>query len=51
MVMGTKKALEFLDNHPELQAFFIESDNKGGYIESYSKSFKTLIDSTTVMKE
>jgi thiamine biosynthesis lipoprotein len=51
MVMGTKKALEFLENHPELQAFFIESDNKGGYIESYSKSFKILIDSTTVVNK
>lgn len=31
LVMGLEKAKEFLNHHPELQAYLIYSDDKGNY--------------------
>ena len=40
MVLGLDKAKSILDNHPELMAYFIYSDNKGRNAVWFSPSMK-----------
>lgn len=45
MVMGLEKSLEFLEGHPELQAYFIYSDENGEYRVKFTEGFgKILVD-------
>lgn len=43
MVMGIEKAQKFLENHPELMAYFIYSDDKGSNQVWFSPSLKDKI--------
>lgn len=39
IVMGVEKGLQFVESHQGLEACFLVSDNKGGFMESRSKGF------------
>ena len=43
MVLGLEQAQEFLSTHPELQAYFICSDDKGRYVTWSTEGFKAYI--------
>jgi FAD:protein FMN transferase len=43
MVMGLEKSKEFLINHPELDAYFISDDSKGGFSIFYTPGFEQLL--------
>jgi thiamine biosynthesis lipoprotein len=43
MVMGLEKALEFLEGHPDLQAYFIYSDENGGYRVKFTEGFGKIL--------
>ena len=43
MVMGLEKAKEFLKSHPEIQVFFIYSDDDWNYQEYFSEGLKDMI--------
>ena len=43
MVMGLEKSLEFLESHPELQAYFIYSDNEGNYQVKHTEGFGEIL--------
>jgi thiamine biosynthesis lipoprotein len=42
-VFGLEKSLEFLKGHPELQAYFIYSDEAGNYQVKYSEGFGKIL--------
>jgi thiamine biosynthesis lipoprotein len=39
MVMGVEAAMDFVNAHPDLEAYFISSDVEGGYLETQSSGF------------
>lgn len=43
MVMGLEKSYRFVKNNPALDAYFIYSDEKGGYQVKYTSGFNELI--------
>ncbi len=43
MVMGLKKAQEFLKDHPDIWGYFIYSDDQGNFQVTYSPEIKDLI--------
>ncbi|MCL6103129.1 MAG: FAD:protein FMN transferase [Bacteroidetes bacterium] len=43
MVMGLEKSKVFLVNHPEMQAYFISDDQKGGFAIYYTPGFEQLL--------
>lgn len=46
MVMGLEKTIEFLNSHPEFEAYLIYSDDKGYFITWSSRSLKNSISET-----
>ncbi len=46
LVMGLEKAKEFLNNHPELQAYLIYSDDKGNYQVYETAGLKAFVSDT-----
>ncbi len=43
MVMGLDKSLQFLEKHPELQVYFIYSDENGNYQVRYTPGFEAIL--------
>jgi thiamine biosynthesis lipoprotein len=43
MVFGLEKSLDFLKDHPELQAYFIYSDEAGNYHVKYTEGFSKIL--------
>jgi len=43
MVMGLEKSLEFLEEHPDLQAYFIYSDQEGSCQVKYTEGFGEIL--------
>ncbi len=43
MVMGIEKSIEFMENHPEFEAYFVYSDDSGNYVTWMSESLKNKI--------
>jgi FAD:protein FMN transferase len=43
MVMGLEKSKSFLVKHPEIEAYFISDDHKGGFAVFYTQGFSQLL--------
>ena len=43
MVMGLEKSMNFLTKHPEIEAYFISDDKKGGFSVDYTPGFESLL--------
>ncbi len=43
MVMGLEKSKDFLTKHPEIEAYFISDDKKGGFTVFYTPGFEQLL--------
>ena len=43
MVMGLEKSKNFLDQHNEMEAYFISDDQKGGFSVYYTSGFNQLL--------
>jgi thiamine biosynthesis lipoprotein len=43
MVMGLGKSMNFLTKHPEIEAYFISDDKKGGFSIDYTPGFESLL--------
>jgi FAD:protein FMN transferase len=43
MVMGLEKAKDFLISHPELDAYFISDNSRGGFSIFYTPGFEQLL--------
>ena len=43
MVMGLEKSKSFLDQHDEIEAYFISDDQKGGFSVYYTEGFNQLL--------
>jgi thiamine biosynthesis lipoprotein len=50
MVMGFDKAKEFVENTPEIEAYFIYSNESGGFETYHTAGFKSLLDETLTEK-